>query len=91
MSQLDKHNFAKKLLYRSCNRGYKENEIILGQFAASFLSKMTILEMYEFEKILAETDADLYDWLTHKFNIPERLNCKMMTDILKFKVCKAGS
>jgi antitoxin CptB len=91
MTQLDKHNFAKKLLYRSCNRGYKENEIILGGFATNFLSEMTILEMFEFEKILTETDADLYDWLTLKSNIPARLNCKMMSDILKFKVCKANS
>lgn len=89
MNQLDKHNFAKKLLYRSCNRGYKENEIILGRFAANFLNEMTILEMFEFEKILAETDADLYGWLTLKSDIPERLNCKMMSDILKFKICGA--
>jgi antitoxin CptB len=86
MIELDKNNFAKKLLYRSLNRGYKENEIILGKFAASFLNEMSFNEMQDFEKILAETDADLYDWLTLKSDVPEKLRSKMMSDILKFKV-----
>jgi len=86
MKELDKNNFAKKLLYRSLNRGYKENEIILGSYAASFLNEMSFNEMLEFEKILAETDADLYDWLTLKINVPEKLRGKMMSDILKFKI-----
>lgn len=85
MNELDKNNFAKKLLYRSLNRGYKENEIILGNYAERFLSIMTLDEMYEFEKILQESDADLYEWLTHKAPIPEKLKSKIMSDLLDFK------
>ena len=85
MNELDKNNFAKKLLYQSLNRGYKENEIFLGKFAKEFLCDMTLDEMYEFEKILKENDADLYEWLMHKAPIPKKLNSKMMSKLFNFK------
>ena len=86
MKESEKNNFAKKLLYQSVNRGYKENEVILGNFARNFLSRMSLEEMCLYEKILQESDADLYDWLTHKSAYPARLDSEIMSNLLNFKI-----
>ena len=42
----------KKLLYQSCNRGCKETDLIIGEFAKENLGKMTDEEINLFSEIL---------------------------------------
>jgi antitoxin CptB len=76
--------FIKKLLYQSCNRGCKENDIIIGGFARHNLTNMTDDELNEFAAILELPDVDIYDWYTGKKPIPKNKNTELMQKIVKF-------
>ncbi|CAN0606490.1 unnamed protein product, partial [Ectocarpus sp. 12 AP-2014] len=64
MNIKNREELLKKLLYQSCNRGCKETDLIIGQFAKLNLDKMNAYELKTFEEILQMNDADIYDWYT---------------------------
>lgn len=85
---MDKKNrevFIKKLLYKSCNRGCKETDFIIGEFAKGNVEKMSDSELVIFSKILELPDANIYDWYTRKKPVPEEISSKIMTQILNFE------
>lgn len=86
MIQIKKSIFVKKLLYQSKNRGYKENDLILGNFAERFLFDMNIEDLRDYANILEQNDADIYDWFTHKSKPPVKLNSKIMDKFLNFNI-----
>jgi antitoxin CptB len=77
--------FIKKLLYQSCNRGCKETDLIVGQFAKLHVKEMSDEELQIFNKILQLTDADIYDWYTKKKPVPTEHKSELMTQILNFE------
>ncbi len=81
----NREQLLKKLLYQSCNRGCKETDLIIGQFAKLHLSDMTNIELQTFEEILHLNDADIYDWYTKKKTLPEENSSNLMTKILDFE------
>ena len=81
----NKEQLLKKLLYQSCNRGCKETDLIIGEFAKLHLKKMTDLELKTFEEILHMNDADIYDWYTEKKPLPEDVSSPLMLQILDFE------
>ena len=84
MNIKNRDQFIKKLLYQSNNRGWKETDLIIGQFAKQNIGKMTDNELQIFEHILQQNDADLYDWYVKKKPVPEENLSTVMTQILKF-------
>lgn len=76
--------YKKKLLYRSCYRGCKEIDLLLGSFAKLHLANFTIEELKEYENILNLNDYDLYDYLTKKQSIPHHLNNYLMHKLCCF-------
>ena len=54
----------KKLIMRSMRRGTKEMDLILKNFSKLRLDFMTEEELELYEKLLSETDQDLYKWST---------------------------
>jgi succinate dehydrogenase flavin-adding protein (antitoxin of CptAB toxin-antitoxin module) len=81
----NKEQLLKKLLYQSCNRGCKETDLIIGQFAKLNIKKMTDDELKTFEEILHMNDADIYDWYTKKKPLPEEVSSPLMLQILDFE------
>jgi succinate dehydrogenase flavin-adding protein (antitoxin of CptAB toxin-antitoxin module) len=81
----NKEQLLKKLLYQSCNRGCKETDLIIGQFAKLNLQKMNDSELKTFEDILHMNDADIYDWYTKKKPVPEDSSSELMLQILAFE------
>jgi len=77
--------YIKKLLYQSCNRGCKETDLIIGQFAKLYLDKMSDNDLQIFQQILHLSDADIYDWYTKKKPVPPQHSSAIMTQILKFE------
>jgi antitoxin CptB len=77
--------FIKKLLYQSCNRGCKETDLIIGQFAKLYINRMNDDELQIFNKILQLSDADIYDWYTRKKTVPIESQSNLMTQILNFE------
>jgi succinate dehydrogenase flavin-adding protein (antitoxin of CptAB toxin-antitoxin module) len=53
----------KRLLLNSRNRGRLETELFFGGYANDKLHQMNEQQLDEYEIILNETDADLYNWV----------------------------
>ncbi|MEM1361457.1 MAG: succinate dehydrogenase assembly factor 2 [Pseudomonadota bacterium] len=54
----------KRLHMRSIRRGIKEMDIILGNFSEHALPDLSDLELETYDRLLAENDQDLYQWVT---------------------------
>lgn len=76
----------KKLLYKSKNRGCKETDLILGNFAEKFIYHMNIDELNDFARILEASDANIYDWFTNKASPPDHINSKVLQQLLMFNI-----
>ena len=61
----------RRMLLHSRNRGRVETELFLGGFATDHVWDMKEEEMTQFEKILNETDVDLFNWLTNLEPMPQ--------------------
>ncbi|CAK8162972.1 FAD assembly factor SdhE [Candidatus Xenohaliotis californiensis] len=58
----------KKMLYNSINRGCKEVELLLSEFALTELSHMSNDDLNEYETLLQMNDCDLYNKFIDIFN-----------------------
>lgn len=56
----------KRLRYRSWHRGCKETDLILGAFSDAELARLSPALLDNFEHLLDEDDADIWNWLTDK-------------------------
>lgn len=81
MTSSEKDILIKKLLYKSLHRGCKETDLILGNFATSFINEMEMDELLAFEEILKQNDADIYDWVTGKSPVPVILQSSVMKSL----------
>jgi antitoxin CptB len=86
IKSFNKDIFLKQLLYRSNNRGCKETDILLGNFAKKYLNNMTDQELQDFAIILEQDDVEILDWITGKDNPPEKLNNSVMYKLLSFRL-----
>jgi antitoxin CptB len=71
----------RRLLFRANHRGSHETDILLGGFVATRIESMSGAEMDALEEIMEMQDADLADWLTGRFPIPDAVNSPMMRAI----------
>ncbi len=77
----------RRLRYQSWHRGCKETDIILGFFCDQHLNDMDDAALRQFEAILNEDDADLFQWLTAKVAAPEHLQQNpVFQQLLRFDV-----
>jgi len=77
-----------RLMYPSRKRGISENGILLSNFSADFLPKMTEKEMNEYDCIINDlhNEWDLYYWLTDAMPIPDSLKTNTILMSMK-KYC----
>ena len=75
----------KKLIFQSQHCGIKENDILLGQFAANHIEEFSDQQLDLFEALLAENDHDIYSWITGQKTLPPRINHDVMAALIKFK------
>lgn len=76
----------KRLLYQSRHRGTQEADLLIGGFAERHLPIMTATELDEFERILAESDVDLVEWLSRRRISPARLQGRVWELLKNFKL-----
>ena len=74
----------KKLLYHSQHCGMKENDILLGRFAAETIMSLSESELDSFEALLRETDNDIYNWVTEREPVPTRLDNAFFQKLIMF-------
>jgi succinate dehydrogenase flavin-adding protein (antitoxin of CptAB toxin-antitoxin module) len=60
----ERNNSIKRLIYRSKNRGCKENDLLLSKFAEHELYNMTDDELLNYQLLIEESDNDILAWLT---------------------------
>lgn len=53
----------KRLRYRSWHRGCKETDLLLGRFSDEKLALLPDAQVAIYERLLDESDADIWDWL----------------------------
>ena len=53
----------KKLRFRAWRRGFREMDLVMGQFADAFLESLPPEGLDAFEALLAEPDQDVYAWI----------------------------
>jgi antitoxin CptB len=75
----------KQLLWRATHRGIKEMDLIVGGFAETHLSTMSVGEINEFARILEIPDQDLLAWLTAQMPIPDHVNSPLLRAILDYR------
>ena len=69
---MDNHSYEprdvviKRLRFRSNHRGWKETDLVLGQFANQQLDRLDASEIEAYAALLDENDADIWDWLVQK-------------------------
>ena len=74
----------KRLMFRSQHMGSNENDIVFGGFARAHLAELTPEQLDRYEILLAENDADLFDWATGKLTPRPDRDHDVMTMIREF-------
>ena len=62
----------KRLIYRSKNRGCKEMDIILGNYAGGGINALKNNELELYSELLEEPDNDIWDWISGKTPTPAK-------------------
>ncbi len=75
----------KKLIFQSQHCGIKENDILLGQFAADHIEEFSGQQLDLFEALLLENDHDIYSWITGQEPLPPRIDHEVMAALIRFK------
>jgi antitoxin CptB len=63
-------NRQKRLLFRAQRRGFKEVDLIFGQYAEAHLPILDIAGLDQFEALLTAPDQDVYAWLRGAEAVP---------------------
>ena len=74
----------KRLKFRAHHMGSNENDILFGGFAEKYIETLSPEQLDRFEALIAETDNDLFVWVTGKEPVPERLEHDVMAMLKAF-------
>ncbi|MCL6708853.1 succinate dehydrogenase assembly factor 2 [Pseudomonas sp. R2.Fl] len=73
LSSADLDPRRRRILFRCWHRGIREMDLILGQFAETEIATLSEAELDELERIMAEEDTDLIDWIKGSTPVPDHL------------------
>ena len=62
----------KRLLHQSRYRGRLESDLLLGRFASAHLAGLDRAQLDRYEALLAESDQDLFAWISGQEPVPPR-------------------
>ena len=74
----------KKLSFRAWRRGFKEADIILGNFADDYLDSMSDADLDTFELLLEVPDQDLYSWIIERDPAPAEFQSEILKQLNSF-------
>jgi antitoxin CptB len=75
----------KRLIHRSRYTGMKETDLLLGAFAQRYVPGFDRMQLDQYERLLQETDVDLFDWATGREPVPERCRNAVIRLLQNFK------
>tara|TARA_Y100000590_G_scaffold467060_1_gene644575 strand:+ start:11239 stop:11496 length:258 start_codon:yes stop_codon:yes gene_type:complete len=62
----NKEILKKQITYMSEHRGFKEMDLLLGNFVKKYIEKFNIKELYDLRELLFIEDEVLYKWYFNK-------------------------
>ncbi|MEZ5916266.1 MAG: succinate dehydrogenase assembly factor 2 [Parvularculaceae bacterium] len=78
----------KRLLHRSRYRGFKEADLLIVGFADGALPSMTVIELDEFEALIAHNDYDIFNWVQGKATPPAEVTGPVFAQLRQFNIAK---
>jgi antitoxin CptB len=60
----------RKLAFRAWHRGTREADLLIGTFADRHIAAFDAEQLAQFDRLLAENDPDIYEWMTGQSEIP---------------------
>lgn len=75
----------KRLRFRSCHRGTKEADLLIGSFAEAHLSSMNATELDDFEQVLEIEDGHLVAWITGRAAAPDDIDSPVLRRLLQHR------
>jgi antitoxin CptB len=75
----------KRLRFRSWHRGTKETDLLLGSFADAHLMGMNEALLADYERLIENDDATLYDWITGRVSPPPEWDGEVMRLLKAFR------
>ncbi|MBI1215339.1 MAG: succinate dehydrogenase assembly factor 2 [Alphaproteobacteria bacterium] len=74
----------KRLIFRSWHRGTREIDLLLGKFADAHLPGFDEAQLALYERFLANSDPDIYNWLTRAEPLPPAEDNEVVQLLLAF-------
>ncbi|OWZ18048.1 hypothetical protein PHMEG_0007919 [Phytophthora megakarya] len=74
----------KRIIYRSKQRGLLEVDLLLGRWASQNVMQLSNDELKQYEDILNEETIDIFNYISGKSSVPERLNTPMMKRLQEY-------
>jgi antitoxin CptB len=90
-NKLDTKLMRKRLHFRSWHRGTREMDMILGRFADQYLPSYEQAQLERYERLLKNSDPDLYNWLSGNEPLPPAEDSDVMQDFLGFELERPDS
>ena len=75
----------RKLNFRAWRRGFREMDLIMGQFADQHIGAMSEDELQEFERLLATPDWEVYAWIVGNKPVPPNYAGPVLDRLLSFE------
>ena len=74
----------KRLLFRTAHMGMKETDALLGRFAKAHVADLNDEQLDQFENLMTQADADLFDWIIERRPAPKTFQGALLTMIVDF-------
>ncbi|KAF4319672.1 hypothetical protein BBO99_00006311 [Phytophthora kernoviae] len=74
----------KRVIYRSKQRGWLEVDLLLGRWASQNVMQLSSEELQQYEDILNEETIDIFNYISGKSSVPERLDTPMMERLQEY-------
>ncbi len=78
----------KQLIFRSWHRGTREIDLMLGRFADAHVTGFSDEELLQYERILKNSDPDLFNWISRREPVPPSEDTAVMRLLLDFDFSK---
>ena len=77
--------FRRQLTFRSWHRGTREADLLLGSFADRHLAGFDWDELHQYQRLMEESDPDLYNWISGREPLPEGLRSPVADLLMSHK------
>ena len=74
-----------RLRFRAWRRGFREADLILGSYADAHAADMTVAERERFERLLEQSDHDIYGWIVGSSPVPAAFDDDLMQSLRAFR------